>query len=187
MQPLLHLNRATWLGARWCSNTGASRYSATFSLSLLPTTFASIVILLVFSDYLNFSLTPQSNSHPSNQFHRRDWEFLLSNPATDRVPTNAHDLCDFNGRMSSHLNNGIGLCDVSSKKRTRTGASSTPIRVNESISQNVLECRRSLLWIFLRRRSAHSGCPRLWTLQESQSRELCVIGTVCPSTGVNYR
>jgi hypothetical protein len=81
------------------------------------------VILLVLSDYLNFSFTPEPYSHPSHQFHRRDREFFLSNPATDRVPTNAHDLSDFNRRMSSHLNNGIGLFDLSSKKRTRTGAS----------------------------------------------------------------
>jgi len=41
--------------------------------------------------------------------------------------------------MSSHLNNGIGLCDVSSKKRTRMSAIlEAPIRANESIPQKVL-------------------------------------------------
>lgn len=95
------------------------------------------MILLVFSDDLNLSFTPESNSHPSHQFHRRDREFLLCNPATDRVPTNADDLCDFNRRMSSHLNNGIGLFDLSTKKRTRMGTFNAPIRGNQRISQKL--------------------------------------------------
>jgi hypothetical protein len=131
-------HRATWLGARWCSNTGASRSVIAF-LSLLAATLPSVVILFVFSDRCDVRVGPQSNSYPSHQFHRRDREFLLPNPATDRVPTNAHDFCDFNRRMSSHLNNGIGLCDVSSKKRTRMSAIlEAPIRANESIPQKVL-------------------------------------------------
>ncbi len=54
---------------------------------------------------------------------------------------------------------------LSSKKRTRTGASSAaPIRVNESISQNVLEWSRSLFGFSYLEASAY---PHLRTLREN--------------------
>ena len=80
------------------------------------------MILLIFSDRLNLSFGPKPNSYPSHQFHWRHRELLCPYPTIQRIPADIDDLCNFNGGVSRHLYNRIGLYGMSSKKRTRTGA-----------------------------------------------------------------
>jgi hypothetical protein len=71
---------------------------------------------------------------------------------------------------------------MSSKKRTRTGAlADAPIRVNESISQNVVEWRPSL-WIFLLRRFVCGTVHSYQHFWKAVQTKAVVAGTVRPGT-----
>ncbi len=83
-----------------CFRTDASRFSPVSFLSLPATSFAPIMVSLVFSDYLYIVDCPQANPKWTQRLCFRCWNFLLSNPAVKSIRCNVQHPRNLNRRVS---------------------------------------------------------------------------------------
>jgi hypothetical protein len=125
-----------WLGARSvCQHRRVPLRHWLRFLPFLLNTFASVMRLLVLPNLVYFFRSPQTDPDPAHRLNRRNWKLSLTYPTTESVPANIHQLCDFNGRISRHFYNRIGLYGMSRRKQL-SGAwcEDSSCAINKSIS-----------------------------------------------------
>ena len=109
-------NVRLWSGARSVLRTPTRPASSLSRFMLLSTSFTPVMVGFVFPDLLYLLFGPKTNPDSSHRLNRRNRKFLLPYPTAERVPTDAYKFCDFNGRVSRHSYNRIGLYVLSSTK-----------------------------------------------------------------------
>ena len=139
-----------WSGARSVLVTPARPDSLLGPFLLGPASFPAIHALtavglrLKLPDLSDFLFAPAFYELAINNLSLWCWYEASTNPTLQGPAVHSDLLRRFRNRVAFHMYNAA-VPHLSSKKRTRTGASSgAPIRVNESITQNVLQWRRSL-------------------------------------------
>jgi hypothetical protein len=114
----------------------SARPVLSFSSSLLLLNpFAPVMGLLILPNLVYFFRRPQTNPDSAQRLDWRNWKLSLAYPATESVPANIHQLCDFDGRISRHIYNRIGLYECQAENHPAAHGSKLWMRLPKRVSQ----------------------------------------------------